>query len=71
MQVYGHIAESSSTAESHSGIPRCTELCKMYALMFIWYQASRSAMQPATLKLYVHHAVFKCKKGTDVIVKGT
>jgi len=30
MHVYGHLAES------HSGIPRCTELCKMYAFMFIW-----------------------------------
>jgi len=29
------------------------------------------AMQLATLKFYEHHAVFKCEKGTDIIVKGT
>jgi len=28
-------------------------------------------MQPATLKLYVYHAVLKFEKGTDVIAKGT
>jgi len=26
-------------------------------------------MQPATLKLYVHHAVLKFENGTDVIVR--
>jgi len=34
MHVYCHIAESRIT-ESHSGIPRCVELCKVYAFMFI------------------------------------
>jgi len=43
----------------------------MYAFMFIWNQASRSAMQPAAMKFYVHHAVLKCEKGTDVTVKRT
>jgi len=43
----------------------------MYAFTFIWNQASRSAMQPATLKFCVHHAVLKCENGTDVIVEGT
>jgi len=27
-------------------------------------------MQLGTLKFYVHHAVFKCENGTDVIVEG-
>ena len=40
--------------------------------MLIWNQESRSAMQPAPLKFYLHqHAVLKCVNGTDVIVKGT
>ena len=28
-------------------------------------------MQPATLKSYVHHAILKYEKGTDVSAKGT
>jgi len=71
MQVYGHTAESSSNKESHSSIPRCRELCEVYAFLFIWNQASCSAKQPATLKLYVHHAVLKCKNSTDVITERT
>jgi len=65
------LQKARQLAESHGGIPPCMALCKMYAFMFIWNLASRSAMQPATLKFYVHHAVFKCEKGTDVIVKET
>jgi len=28
-------------------------------------------MQPAALKIYMHHAVLKCDTITDVIAKGT
>jgi len=38
--------------------------------VFIWNYASGSAMQPATSKFYVHHAVLKCENSTDVIAKG-
>jgi len=43
----------------------------VYAFVFIWNQVSPSAMQPATLKFYEHHAILKCENGTDVVVKGT
>jgi len=30
------LKKARQIAENHSGIPRCMELCKMYAFMFIW-----------------------------------
>jgi len=68
MQVYTHtLAESSSNYRKPSWYPTLRGIVQSVCIQVYVELGECSAMQPTTLKFYVHHAILKCENGTDII----